>query len=149
MSENGRLDYKKVFVSLDGSDQQDMVFERAIEVAGRNGAELYVGHVIDTTTLETAGVYPAELIDALEQAFTETIQDRLDQAEADERIPSVSIWVRSGRIRETLKEEMLDKIEPDLVVCGARGLSPIKYALLGSISTFLLRNVDCDILVVK
>ena len=31
----------------------------------------------------------------------------------------------------------------------ARGLSSIKYALLGSISTFLLRNTDCDILVVK
>ena len=57
--------------------------------------------------------------------------------------------VRSGRIRETLKDEMLDAVKPDLVMCGARGLSSIKYALLGSISTFLLRSSDCDILVVK
>ena len=56
---------------------------------------------------------------------------------------------RAGRIRETLKDEMLDVVKPDLVLCGARGLSSIKYALLGSISTFLLRNTDCDILVVK
>ena len=35
------------------------------------------------------------------------------------------------------------------LLCGARGLSSIKYALLGSISTFLLRNTACDILVVK
>ena len=34
-------------------------------------------------------------------------------------------------------------------IMNARGLSSIKYALLGSISTFLLRNTDCDILVVK
>ena len=57
--------------------------------------------------------------------------------------------MKTGRIRETLKEELLDVIKPDLVLCGARGLSSIKYALLGSISTFLLRNTGCDILVVK
>ena len=44
---------------------------------------------------------------------------------------------------------MLDVVQPDLVMCGARGLSSIKYALLGSISTFLLRSSECDILVVK
>ena len=48
-----------------------------------------------------------------------------------------------------LFRSMLDVVKPDLVLCGARGLSSIKYALLGSISTFLLRNTDCDILVVK
>ena len=44
---------------------------------------------------------------------------------------------------------LINEVKPDLVLCGARGLSSIKYALLGSISTFLLRNTDCDILVVK
>ena len=57
--------------------------------------------------------------------------------------------MKTGRVRETLKDDMLDTIKPDLVLCGARGLSSIKYALLGSISTFLLRNTECDILVVK
>ena len=44
---------------------------------------------------------------------------------------------------------MIDEIEPDLIICGARGLSSIKYALLGSISTFLTRNAKCDTLVLK
>ena len=57
--------------------------------------------------------------------------------------------LRERLFRETLKDEMLDAVKPDLVMCGARGLSSIKYALLGSISTFLLRSSDCDILVVK
>ena len=76
-------------------------------------------------------------------------QDMVEQAKANPAIPSVDVVIRAGRIRETLKDEMLDVIQPDLVLCGARGLSSIKYALLGSISTFLLRNTDCDILVVK
>ena len=85
----------------------------------------------------------------MDKAFRESIEPLVTEAMANDRIPKVEIQVKTGRIRETLKEELLDVIKPDLVLCGARGLSSIKYALLGSISTFLLRNTDCDILVVK
>ena len=111
--------YKTVFVALDGTEQQEFV------------------------------AYPVDLTAGLEEAFRSSIAEQLEEAKANPDIPEVEVMVRAGRIRETLKEEMLDVVKPDLVLCGARGLSSIKYALLGSISTFLLRNTDCDILVVK
>lgn len=141
--------YSKVFVSLDGTEQQDFVLARAIKVAANNGAKLYIGHVIDSTALESAGSYPVDLINGLEEAFRNSIAEQVEEAKANPDIAGVEIIVRAGRIRETLKDEMLDVIKPDLVMCGARGLSSIKYALLGSISTFLLRSTECDILVVK
>ena len=141
--------YSKVFVSLDGTEQQDFVLARAIKVAANNGAKLYRGHVIDSTALESAGSYPVDLINGLEEAFRNSIAEQVEEAQANPDIAGVEIIVRAGRIRETLKDEMLDVIKPDLVMCGARGLSSIKYALLGSISTFLLRSTECDILVVK
>ena len=141
--------YKKVFVSLDGTEQQGAVLARAIKVAANNGAKLYIGHVIDSTALESAGAYPVDLIAGLEDGFRASNADQVEEAKANESIAGVEIIVRAGRIRETLKDEMLDVIQPDLVMCGARGLSSIKYALLGSISTFLLRSSECDILVVK
>ncbi len=141
--------YRTVFVSLDGTEQQDFVLARAIRVAENNGAKLVIGHVIDSTALESAGSYPVDLIKGLEDAFRDSIADQLAEAEANVYIPEVEVLIRAGRIRETLKDEMLDVVKPDLVLCGARGLSSIKYALLGSISTFLLRNTECDILVVK
>ena len=141
--------YSKIFVSLDGTEQQDFVLARAIKVATNNGASLVIGHVIDSTALESAGSYPVDLVNGLEEAFRSSIAKQVEEAEANPDIPSVEVIVRAGRIRETLKDEMLDVVKPDLVLCGARGLSSIKYALLGSISTFLLRNTDCDILVVK
>ncbi|HJA01475.1 universal stress protein [Candidatus Collinsella stercoripullorum] len=141
--------YSKVFVSLDGTEQQDFVLARAIKVAANNGAKLYIGHVIDSTALESAGSYPVDLINGLEEAFRNSITEQVEEAQANPDIAGVEIIVRAGRIRETLKDEMLDVIKPDLVMCGARGLSSIKYALLGSISTFLLRSTECDILVVK
>ena len=149
MAKSNDLGYKKVFVSLDGTEQQDKVLKRAVVVAANNGAELYIVHVIDSTVLETAGTYPADLTPSMEKAFRDSIAGLLAKAKADPGIPKVEVEVKVGRIRETLKEDMLNVIKPDLVLCGARGLSSIKYALLGSISTFLLRNSTCDILVVK
>lgn len=143
------LGYDKVFVSLDGSEQQDKVLDRAIIVAANNNAELYIGHVIDSTALETSGTYPTDLLESLEQSFRASIADEVAKAQGEDQIKKVEVIVKAGRIRETLKEEMLDVIEPDLIICGARGLSSIKYALLGSISTYLARNAKCDTLVVK
>ena len=141
--------YSKVFVALDGTEQQDFVLARAIKVAANNGAKLIIGHVIDSTALESAGAYPADLVKGLEEAFRSSIAAQVEEAKQNPDIAEVEIMIRAGRIRETLKDEMLDVVEPDLVMCGARGLSSIKYALLGSISTFLLRSTECDILVVK
>ncbi len=141
--------YSKVFVALDGTEQQNFVLRRAMKVAANNGAKLIIGHVIDSTALESAGSYPVDLVNGLEQAFRDSIATELEEAQANPDIAEVEVIIRAGRIRETLKDEMLDVVNPDLVMCGARGLSSIKYALLGSISTFLLRNSECDILVVK
>ena len=141
--------YSKVFVALDGTEQQDFVLARAIKVAANNGAKLIIGHVIDSTALESAGAYPADLVSGLEEAFRTSIEAQVEEARENPDIPEVEFMIRAGRIRETLKDEMLDVVQPDLVMCGARGLSSIKYALLGSISTFLLRSSECDILVVK
>ena len=61
--------YSTVFVSLDGTEQQDFVLARAIKVAANNDAKLIIGHVIDSTALESAGSYPVDLINGLEEAF--------------------------------------------------------------------------------
>lgn len=143
------LGYKKVFASLDGSDLQYDVLARAIVIASNNHAELYVGHVIDATVFEGTGISIGSVVPKLEQAFRDQIAPLIDDAKANPRIPNVEVQIKVGRIRETLKEKMIDVIEPDVIACGARGLSSIKYALLGSISTYLLRNCTCDILVVK
>ena len=139
----------KIFVALDGTDAQHEVLDRAIIVAANNNAELYVGHVIDSTALETAGTYPMDLVASLEKDFRASIEDQISRAEATGKIPKIEVVVKAGRIRETLKDEMIDEIKPELIICGARGLSSIKYALLGSISTFLTRNAKCDTLVLK
>ena len=149
MTDYQSLGYDKILVTLDGTETQRKVLGRAIIVAANNNAELYIGHVIDSTALEAAGTYPGELIATLEKSFRESIAADVAKARLEDSIKKVEVIVKAGRIRETLKEEMIDVIHPDLIICGARGLSSIKYALLGSISTYLTRNAKCDTLVIK
>ncbi|MEE8715817.1 MAG: universal stress protein [Coriobacteriales bacterium] len=142
-------DYKKIFVSLDGSEAQKEVLERAVDIAAKHGADLFVGHVIDSTPMQAAGTYPATLIPSLEKAWKDSIAADVDAARQRDGIGTITVEAKAGRIRETLLDEFIDEIKPDLVICGARGLSNIKYAILGSISTFLVRSCPCDVLIVK
>ena len=89
--------YTKVFVSLDGTEQQDFVLARAIKVAANNGAKLIIGHVIDSTALESAGSYPVDLVNGLEEAFKNSIAKQLEEAKANPDIPEVEVMIRAGR----------------------------------------------------
>ena len=45
-----------------------------------------------------------------------------------------------------LVEQFVGPYEPDLVVCGERGLSDLTYAFVGSVSRHLVRTVRADVL---
>ena len=142
--------YSNVAVFLDGTEAQDAVMDKAIEVAATNGAKLTICHVIDSTALESAHAqYLGGLVDGITSAFEESIADKLEKANANEHIDGVDVEIKFGRIRETIMDDIIFPLRPDLVICGARGLSSFKYALLGSVSTFLVRQCPCDLLVVK
>lgn len=141
--------YARVFAALDGGSTQRGVAERALEVASNNGAKLLFGSVVDSVPYEANGVDFKELRDEVEKRLREDVADILQQAEADASIPSVDLQVRAGRVTETLMNDMIAPFDPSLVICGERGLSNIKYAFVGSVSTYLIRNATCDVLVVK
>ena len=141
--------YGKIFASLDGSAAQDAVVRRAVALAHDNEAELLFGHVIDSVPYEANGIDFAALCEDGARRIEESLGDLLVKAREDEKIKSVEVLVRAGRIQDTLAENLIGPFDPDLVICGARGLSNIKYAFVGSVSTFLIRNMSCDVLVVK
>lgn len=141
--------YKRVFAALDGGKTQNHVAERAIELAATEKAELVFGHVVDSVPYEAAGTDFAALADEMRVKLEESIAPMLEAARSNPDIPSVRVIVKAGRITETLTEQIIEPYDPDLVICGERGLSNIKYVFVGSVSTYLIRNLRCDILVVK
>ncbi len=141
--------YKRVFAALDGGSTQEEVAERAIQVAALNHAELMFGHVIDSVPDSLTGTDYQELAATVRKRLEDSLGDILTEARNNPAIPSVEVVVKVGRIQETIHDLMIKPFEPDLVICGERGLSNITYVFVGSVSTYLIRHVRCDVLVVK
>ena len=49
------MQYKRISLLLDGAKTQEMVAERAIELAASEHADLVFGHVVDSVPYEAAG----------------------------------------------------------------------------------------------
>lgn len=141
--------YKKIFAALDGASTQEAVARRTLSIAHDNNAEVLFGHVIDSVPYEANGIDFAALNEDGRQRIEEALEPYFTRARNDECIPSIDVQVRAGRVAETLVEALIEPFEPELIVCGVRGLSNIKYAFVGSVSTHLIRSVNCDVLVVR
>jgi len=141
--------YNKIFAALDGGATQEAVVRRAFSIAHDNGAEVLLGHVVDSVPYEANGIDFAALVQDGRERIETALEPYFTRARNDECIPYVDLSVHAGRVAETLIETIIEPYNPDLVICGVRGLSNIKYAFVGSVSTSLIRNVNCDVLVVR
>lgn len=141
--------YNRIFAALDGAATQEAVVRRTLSIAHDNNAEVLFGHIIDSVPYEANGIDFGALVDDCRMRIEEAMAPYFNRASNDECIPKFELQVRAGRVTETLIESLIEPYHPDLVICGVRGLSNIKYAFVGSVSTNLIRQVSCDVLVVR
>lgn len=141
-------DYKRVFAALDGASSQRTVVEKAIAIASNHGSELVLGHVVDAVMSEASAADMESLAEGIRLQIIEDIADLIDKAEADSNVKSVELKVISGSVPEDLGSILIPQYKPDLVVCCKRGFSGFRYAFVGSVSTYLVRHMDCDVLVI-
>lgn len=144
-----RNEGKRVFAALDGGKTMRTVAERALAIASEEGAALRLGHIVDALPADATGADHAALAESVKARLCEELSDVIAAARADGRIPSVEMCVAAGPVKRTLSRRLIGPWRPDTVVCGTRGLSRLQYALVGSVSTYLERNLDCRILVVR
>ena len=140
--------YNKVFAALDDGGTRLAVARRALSIAHDNNAQVMLCHAINGSLLEQAGVNGDEVAQKSREALEESLERQLARAMNDPCIPSVEVRVEAGRTEDVLGE-LAEEFKPDLVICGVRGLSSVKYAFVGSVSTYLVRHMECDVLVVR
>ncbi len=141
--------FPRVFASLDGGSTQEIVARRAAAIAAANNADLLFGHVVDSVPFEANGADFDALCETRKEQLEADLADILEEAKNNPDIKSVDLQVRAGRITDTLTEQLIEPFNPDLVICGERGLSNMQYAFVGSVSKYLIRTVRCDVHVVK
>ena len=140
--------YRRIFAALDGGATQEAVCRRTLSIAHDNNSDVLFGNVVDSSSFQNAGLGDEGLAEQKKEGIQKELGRYFRRSSKDECIPSVNLEVRTGRVTETLME-MIEPFNPDLVICGVRGLSNIKYAFVGSVSTHLIRHMNCDVLVVR
>lgn len=136
----------RIMVATDGSDDARAAVEWLVHCPLPAAAELLA---ITVVTVPSA---PLDIPPV--RQFTEALRDdarrAVDSARATlaVRWPTAQARLCEGEPRAELLR-VIDEWAPDLVVLGARGLSAVARALLGSVSLAVTRHAACSVLVVK
>ncbi len=141
--------YSRIFAAIDGGESQREVVQKAIALAARNHAALCLGHVVDAPVSDASVSDTEKLVASARELIEQDLADLLEGARNNEDIVSVELKVVPGSVTETLGNTVIPSFDPDLVICCKRGLSSFRYAFVGSVSTYLVRNMSCDVLVVS
>ena len=136
---------ERILAFTDLSEHGGLAVARAIQLGAQHGAALRVVHVV-TPPLASAQAW----LDSSEaRARIDDAESTLAKIAAEASTPHsipVSTRVRAGAL---LEESLRESDSADLVVLGARGLRPIRQALLGTTAIRLLTKCDRPMLVVR
>lgn len=140
--------YQKIMVAVDGSKEADLAFDKAINVAHRNQAELIIAHVIDTRALQSVSTFDAEVYSEL-QADARTLMEGYQQKALEAGLSQVKLVIEMGNPKTLLATDIPDAEKVDLILVGATGLSAFERLLVGSSSEYILRHTKVDLLIVR
>ncbi|NRD76110.1 universal stress protein [Bacillus sp. BRMEA1] len=142
------LKYEHILVAIDGSQEAEWAFKKAIEIAKRNNAKLTLVHVIDTRTFAMVEGFDNTLGDRTELQAKEMLENYVYQAK-EFGLSDVQFEIDFGSPKIRIPRELAKKHKVDLIMCGATGLNAVERFFMGSVSEHIVRYAHCDVLVVR
>ncbi len=143
---DGGADWATIGVATDGSPESGQALQAALEIAGA-GAEMRL-ITVATDFADAWGFWGSTYaLSELGEASRESAQKTLTAA-ADSLPDGVEATrvMTEGVAAVALREQAAQGL--DLLCVGSRGYGPLKRVLLGSVSSELLHEVACPVLVV-
>lgn len=140
--------YKNIIIAMDGSENAKKALDRAVVLAKMNKSKLYIVNIIDTRTWANIEAHIAEKLQQEAEVFSQSLMDSYNEAELAD-IEDVNIIVEAGSPRTMITHEISRRVNADLIICGASGLSKTARFLLGSVSENIVRTAECDVLVIR
>ncbi len=140
--------YKKIMVAVDGSDEAELAFKKAVNVAIRNNGELLLAHVIDTRSFQTVSSFDGMLAEQATEMAKQTLADYESNAKKA-GLNNVTSVVEYGSPKQMIAREIPEDNQVDLIMLGATGLNAVERLFIGSVSEYVIRNAACDVLVVR
>lgn len=142
------ITYKHILVAVDGSKEAEWAFKNSVAIAKRNDATLNLANVIDTRSFAAVEAYDRSIADKA-QAFAEELLNGYKKEAEAAGVTKVNVIVDYGSPKSVIAKDLANKVEADLIICGATGLSTVERFLIGSVSEYIVRAAKCDVLVVR
>ena len=143
-------EYKRLLVPVDGSQEADLAFQKALKVAVANHARMDILNVLDTKQFigSYGGMISGDAIYQLTQDAQEYLEG-LELRAKDEGVTDVHIHVRFGNPKNVISTDFPHEYKSDIIIIGATGLNAFERMLVGSVTEYVNRTAPCDVLIVK
>ena len=141
-------EYSKILVPVDGSNEARLAFEKAIEVAKRNRAQVLIAHIIDTRVLQTPTGFEGNFNEEI-QRQTENLFQEYRQYAQEHDFNDIDFVLEYGSPKVYISKNIPKDYQIDLIMMGAKGLNAVERLFIGSVSEYVIRNASCDVLVVR
>lgn len=140
--------YQNILVAVDGSEESEKAFKKAVNVAKRNDANLVLAHIIDTRAFQSISSFDDELANQATTMAKQTLAELTTFAK-NLGVEKITQVVKYGAPKTILAKELPSEYQIDLIMVGATGLNAVERLLIGSVSEYIIRHAHCDVLVVR
>jgi nucleotide-binding universal stress UspA family protein len=138
----------KLLVPVDGSANSKRAFEKALSLAAADGSAITAIYVIQTPP--TVYVESQKVLDAAMAKYKKEADEVLDEYEAMAASHGMKIEaVIAEGDPGTAIVSYSEKGGFDMIVMGSRGRGKITEAVLGSVSSKVLKDARCPVVIVK
>jgi nucleotide-binding universal stress UspA family protein len=140
--------FSKILVPIDGSENSKRAFNYALYLSKNLKGEITMLHVADappTVYLQSQKVLD-ELLEKYSNSREKVFEEYFGLAESENvLIKTKLIFGEAGQ--EIVKFSLKDN--SDVIVIGNRGMGHLKEMLIGSVSSAVIHEAKCPILLVK
>ncbi|MCI1953553.1 MAG: universal stress protein [Ligilactobacillus acidipiscis] len=149
------LNYQRILVAVNKSAGADRALEKTVATAKRNHARLDILRVIDINSLQyKAGgqtVIDGQDIYDIEQSNEEFLTELREKILRNDGLDPEQVFVhlRFGNPRTVILDDFQPEYHNDLLVIGGTEMSLFKRMLAGSVTSYVPRAAQCDVLITK
>ncbi len=143
------MQWRKILVPMDFSEDSEAALGKAIEFAKVFGASIHLLHVFEYPTYvgtPWGTSFPPGAFSEVRTRAAAFLAERTEKVEAE----GIQATAESeeGRPSEVIVA-VAERIDADLIAMGTRGLTGVRHVLLGSVAERTLRHAPCPVMTVK
>jgi len=153
--------FSKVLVAIDGSISSMHTIDYAISIAMKNNSQLVILYVIDVykypylpSSIILAPTFGSEKyleekneaeeqMNKIKEKYKQKTKNNIDSKELKTEI------VEGAKSAATTIMKYAESENIDLIIIGSKGKTSFKKLLLGSVSSDIIKNAHCAVLVIR